>query len=430
MTTPLIDKIRAVPETAVRLFLGAQVEREDGVYVISIDGRVHRVTPDVYDEAEAIVRALKIRDRRVEFASDVLELRHDAEDLHLESLTNLNGAPKILFVPSGQIASAYYRAMLPADRMKEAGLAVSDFTARVDLGKVMRYQILWIQLVSAPILLEIAKRAKEAGIKIIYDVDDKFDVIPEENPSAAVYVHEKQAEIWRLIELADLVTVSTKNLADHVGSRAKRVQMLPNLIPAAAWPERHVRDRDIFRILWAGSPTHKRDLAIVASALRSMLADHAGKVRFTLFGDRLPESLVAVRGFVDLMPFTDFEAYADTLAGAAADLAIAPLEASEFNSAKSAVKALEYGACGYPMLLSPVGEYPEVVKAGLPAGLVEDAHWRDALEFHHGYWKSGTNALSDKGKACQRWVRDNRCLLKTNAKQWADVARELLKGDV
>jgi glycosyltransferase involved in cell wall biosynthesis len=416
------DMIRDVPETAVRLFLGASIEAGDGLYTIGLDGRKFTVTADVYEKAENVARALAIRERSIQYASDVLELRHDAEDIFLNEFFQKD-VPRVLFVPSGEMASAFYRARLPADIATGKGTLVSGWTDRLDLSKAMRYDILWIQLVSSPIILSIAQAAKEQGIKIVYDFDDRFDSILPDNPAAAVYVREKQDEIWTLIEMADMVTVSTEPLADFVRTRfpEKDVRVLPNYVPASICPRKAELDPKVFKILWAGSPTHRKDLAIMAPALHDVLAAHKGAVKFYCFGETMPEALVPVREHVELMKFVPFVDYMDELTAVGADLMVAPLTDNEFNASKSAVKALEAAACGYPILMSPVGEYPELVKAGFPGTLVPDDQWKAAFELSINF----RDKLSERGKSAKEWTVKNRCIISSNATPWVEAAKAL-----
>lgn len=419
----LIDHLRAAPEAAVRLLLGACIRREDGSFVLTLEGRETRVSPEVLEAAREVAGRISQRPRGPLGAQDILELRHEAEDLFLERLFGKSGLPRVLFVPAGISASGFYRAMWPADLMHGEG-ALAHFTRSLDLAKALRYDILWIQLVTTPILLEIVLKAQAAGVRLVYDVDDRLDAIPGENQAITVYgTPEKQAEIRAITQAADLVTVSTAPLAAHMAVTARRVLVLPNMIPANVWPRGHPPDPRTVRILWAGSPTHKRDLAIAAPAIRDVLIRHAGRVRFTLFGERLPEALAEVYGQVDLREPVDFEDYADALASIGADFAIAPLEPNAFNESKSAIKALEYAAAGYPMLLSPVGEYPDVVAEGLPAELVPRDGWEAALERMIARTSKERRQLGD---ASTRWVCARRCIGTSKARQWTEAARALL----
>ncbi|MGI0150059.1 MAG: hypothetical protein ACREDF_11090 [Thermoplasmata archaeon] len=433
--TAMIDMIRGVPEAAVRMWCGQyakdlRVQEIDDSVQITYEGRGTVFPRDVFELAKEVVKILSIRPRLLRTVQDVLEIRHDAENIFTDIIFNRAHLPKVLFVPAGVAASAFYRAMIPADLMREIGTIVSHFTMNLDLYKAVRYDVLWVQLITAPTLIEIVRKAKEQGLKIVYDIDDRLDAIPEENQAVSVYGNpEKQAEIRTMIELADLVTVSTVPLGQSILKKhpGKWVKVLPNMMTANVAPRRHPPNPKFVRILWAGSPTHKRDLAIVAPALRNVLQRHAGKVRFTCFGERLPEALSGCYDWIDLQEPVDFESYHDRLATIAADFAIAPLEKNEFNFSKSAIKSLEYASAGYPMLLSPVGEYPSVVEAGLPARLVGDKDWERSIEDMISLTREERERL---GKASIEWVCKHRCMGSTRASAWVDAILDLTNRKV
>ncbi len=420
--TPLIDLIRFVPEIAVRLALGATVKRSKGVVTLKFQGEEFRCDETAFRHAYGVAKALSIDDSPVNTVADILKLRHKAEDLFIEHLLlGSSGIPQILFVPSGSVmSSAVVRARGPAHVLTDRHLAIAHCTDTLDLAKALRYQVLWIQLSSNTLMYLTAVRAKAAGVKIVYDVDDKFDAILPDNPAAAIYVEQKLADVWRMVELADVVTVSTENLAEHIRPRNPNVKVLRNEIIASLWPRAAAKPLDFTRILWAGSPTHKRDLDIVAPALLKILLEGQGKVRFTCFGDQPPDSLAPAQKFIDLMPFVAIDDYGDALAGVGAHIAIAPLEKNSFNDAKSAIKYLEYSACGYPSLLSPVGEYIELPE-GASRLLVPDTEWENALRYAMG----DLPGMAEMGERAKAWTRENRCVIKSSAKKWVEVVHEL-----
>ena len=425
----LIDMIRTVPEVAVRLWSGGQVSPfDDGVRIL-FENREITVASEVFEQAQSVAKTLAIRwgSRKLYGIIDVLELRHAAEDVFMENVFKKSDCPSVLFIPAGVTASGYYRAMIPADIMNEGGRVMSNWTSKVDIAKVLRYDVLWVQLITAGVLNEIVRQAKKEGVKIVYDIDDRLDAIPDENQAKNVYgVPEKQAEIAEMIALADLVTVTTEPLARHIAEKHKRpVRILPNMVTANVAPRRHAPNPDFVRILWAGSATHKRDLAIMGAAMRQLLIERNGKVRFTLFGERLPDILADCHKWVDLKKPVDFEEYHDELAELAADFGIVPLENNEFNTGKSGLKGLEYASAGYPVLCSPAAEYPSMVEAGFPAEIVQDGCWLEALRRMVDRTRAERDAM---GKLCLDWVMRNRCMGQNKAAQWADVVTDLVKG--
>lgn len=426
----LIDMIRTVPEVAVRLWAGGFAAPSDDGIRINFEDRSLIVPQEVHEAAVLVAKSLSIRwgSRMLRNIQDVLELRHAAEDVFMDQLFRREGVPSVLFIPAGKTASGYYRAMIPSDIAYEGGKIVSHWTASIDLSKALRYNILWVQLITSHILFEIIKKAKSQGVRIVYDIDDRLDSIPADNQAGSVYgTPEKQAEILSMLRIADLVTVSTEPLAEHLRECGiENVRVVRNQMTANVAPRRHPPNPAFTRILWAGSPTHKHDLAIVAPAIRNILKRHAGKVRFTCMGERLPEALADCYDYVDLKEPVDFADYHDTIASIAADFGIAPLQVNPFNDSKSAIKALEYASAGYPMLLSPVGEYPNIVADGFPAVLVADDQWEMAIERMISMSREERDAL---GKRCTKWVIENRCIGTTHASQWADVVLDLMKTE-
>jgi hypothetical protein len=68
---------------------------------------------------------------------------------------------------------------------------------------------------------------------------------------------------------------------------------------------------------------------------------------------------------------------------AGVDIGIVPLEARDYNRAKSALKGMEYAACGIPFVASPSPEYAWLGCGILAGASLEDqspAAWQAALE--------------------------------------------------
>ncbi len=426
MTISLIDQLRTVPEIACRLYLGAEKVQANGAYIVRLDGEEHKIPLEIFNECDKIAQTLKVRERRVEYASDVLNLRHDAEDLFLENILG-EKALKILFVPAGHGAGRFYRSRLPAEFLGQGNFDVlPHHTDCLDLSKALRYDVLLIQLAAVPLLYEIAKAAQENGVRVVYDIDDRWDAIPDGIPGKDMFETETVTNIEKMIALADLVTVSTEPLREFVLTKgAKRVEVIKNNVPTPILPSRATGDGEVFRILWAGSPSHRQDLEVMAPALCRVLAQGKGKVRFTCFGEKPPESLEGVFKYVDTIRFVDFADYAQTLAEVGADVAIAPLVDNDFNACKSGVKFLEYATAGYPGLYSPVGEYAYLRDIGAPIRTVENGEWENVL--NDLIYNVTRKWLKDEGEKAQKWVKSNRCLAASKAKEWFQVAQEAIK---
>lgn len=139
--------------------------------------------------------------------------------------------------------------------------------------------------------------------------------------------------------------------------------------------------RDLVLGYFSGTPTHDRDFAVAASALRQVLRRHprvrlliAGPLAFGRtfadFGDR-----VLVR---ETVPWTRLAARV-----ASVDVNLAPLTWTErFSAAKGELKYIEAGAVGVPTVASPTPAFRHAIATDGATGLLaaHDEDWIQALE--------------------------------------------------
>jgi hypothetical protein len=251
---------------------------------------------------------------------------------------------------------------------------------------------------------------RSAGIGVVYDVDDALDLIEPGNPCYSS-TRERLERYERFLEAADVVTVSTPELAEHLLiAYGVTARVLPNSVDPEEWPGQKELARpwaehpDGFRVEqvrvgWSGGPTHFSDLGNVLDAIRdaqkrqafkfviqgitdqpSLDAMHAdlfarfGKVNGKLmqgsdFGRRMQWFLQELhRSKVDyeFHPAVPSDQHAAKLAELNIDIGIAPLQDSPFNRSKSAIKYYEWAMCGAVVLASAVlpyvAEVPQVCK--------------------------------------------------------------------
>ena len=314
------------------------------------------------------------------------------------------GRPAVLCHPSTG-ASGFYRTLFPLSLVSEQGEIDVVFTPKEPrLEEILRYSVLWIQIAATGSLLTAARVAKAAGVKIVYEIDDAFWAPPAGHQAEQYCTPERIDRMWRMVEIADQVVTTTTRMASPLASRSHSTPIvLPNCLPARMWP---ARKRPVSgRILWAGSPTHAEDLESIAEPL-GRVVDQFPEAHLVLFGQDAPESVRrAVRGRVEQLPWVEFDEYPEALAGAAAVVALAPLVDNAFNRCKSAIKAVDYGACGYPVIASPVGEYAEVLAPGVTGWLAQtSADWHQRIL----QVLQAPEAADPVGRALRTWVLEHR----------------------
>ncbi len=239
--------------------------------------------------------------------------------------------------------------------------------------------------------------SRRLGVETIWEVDDLiFDLdLYRQNANLRALPAAEQRDLLagaalyrRAMLAADRTVASTATLAAAM-SRAtgKPCDIVENALDRETLDfARHAREAASERpasdtvviVYGSGTSTHDADFAMAApSLLRMMRAD--SRIVLRLVGPlRIPAGFAAVSGRIERVAFTNYRAYLAVLA--AADIAIAPLEATVFNDAKSNIKLIEAAIVGLPCVCSPCAEFARVITHGVDGLLAgPDTEWFDQL---------------------------------------------------
>ena len=150
-------------------------------------------------------------------------------------------------------------------------------------------------------------------------------------------------------------------------------------VASALRRERRRTEGPLTIVYGSGTKTHDADFAVAAPAIERLLRAHPA-LRLRIIGDlNLPDSLARFAGRIERLAGTNYVAYLRLLCEA--DIAIAPLEATLFNDAKSNIKFLEAAILGMPSVCSPRAAFRDVVVQDRNGLLAEtDADWEQALD--------------------------------------------------
>lgn len=205
---------------------------------------------------------------------------------------------------------------------------------------------------------ELFHMAKAAGVKIIVDVDDWWQ-LDYHHIAYSDYQKNNVPELQiRHIEHADLVTTTHERLQSKIKPYNERCIITPNAIPDHEYFTVNHSESALPRIFWQGSITHEKDIAILKNPFKRLQgcgAIIAGYTRNDVWdkmvnaftdGLRLPGMILP-----GLPPWQYYSNYAH------ADICLAPLLKSEFNSMKSNLKVLEAAHAGLPIVCSQVDPY-------------------------------------------------------------------------
>lgn len=249
--------------------------------------------------------------------------------------------------------------------------------------------------------------------KLVVDTDDDADAVQAMNLAYKDY--HPGAGVVRIMRAqyreADLVTASTKHLADVVSKYNPNVVYVPNVVDprlhgAVVAREKEARHRGDIRIYWGGGAGHYEDLETIKDALiRIVQEDERVKLVFSNFVPAWAANLPAFRAF--MIPFAHLNAYARVLKWICADIAIAPLCDNPFNKAKSHVKYLDYAMAGIPGVYQDMEPYETVADGvtGLKARTQND--WYESIKaLIEDEGLRGSIAADAKRDVLENWTTD------------------------
>lgn len=225
---------------------------------------------------------------------------------------------------------------------------------------------------------DVIPMLQREGIKVVVDVDDRFDRIDRDNIAYPAYDPTKSTiHNFNWVELAcrraDVVTCATPALMARY-SFGHGV-LLPNLVP-----ERYLNVRAETRFAtvgWSGTvETHPTDLQVTAGAVGRILDDTGWSFHHIGTGKGVKDALKLSMeptnsGWV---PFAD---YADRMGEVS--IGIVPLVDTKFNQAKSCLKMIEYAALGVPVIASATPDNDRMRKLGVGVTVKHPAQWERTL---------------------------------------------------
>jgi Glycosyl transferases group 1 len=289
-----------------------------------------------------------------------------------------------IFGWSADAGTSFWRMCLPFGELAKRGhdVMVDDrMPACVQRGEV---DVLVASRTAKPGPSQTFQRlAREAKMLCVYETDDDtFSITPDNRPAKAFFDADILANVRANLACAHLVTTSTPHLAEVLSAyTSAQVVVLPNRVPRwlTELPAPWEREPDPLVVGHTGGASHVRDFGECAKSLRSWLQRQGGRAEFHAIGYDSTARVATIRGRARHTGWTtDVDAY---LRGIDFGVGLAPLRDTEFARSKSALKAMEYGALGIPVIASAVSPYDGYVRHGETGFLCSTARdWRDALD--------------------------------------------------
>lgn len=292
--------------------------------------------------------------------------------------------------PSDQTGCGAYRCIWPGEALAAEGKPVQviprppeirvDSNNNVQGISVQGANIVVFQRPASVQMQQVIPILRSNGVKVIIDMDDSLSKIHPRNRVFKMYdPRENHRRNWMhaqtACEMADLVTVTTEALAEEYGQKGNAV-IIQNHVPKRYLDiPRPVNEIPI--VGWAGwTHNHPEDLVVTRGMINQVLVETGAK--FAAFGDVDIFSHLGIRAkgtHHELWNFERLLEYPKRLVGF--DIGIVPLANSAFNQGKSWLKGLEYASLGIIPIVSPIGDYPNLIDLGVAIPAATPKEWYD-----------------------------------------------------
>jgi glycosyltransferase involved in cell wall biosynthesis len=217
----------------------------------------------------------------------------------------------------------------------------------------------------------LAAHARDTGATLVFDLDDELLNIPRSHPDA-LELRPQAKVVRRMLDVADVVWLSTPGLAERLSAIRPDATVIPNALDERIWtpPVMLSADQPV-RILCMGTSTHDRDFAMIEGALSRLKAEYDDRVAIDIVGMTTRNDLPSGLNRIGL-PANARRSYAGfvnwlTTVNPPWHIGLAPLLNTPFNLCKSPIKAMDYAALGLVVLASDTPVYRGSIADG-PAG--------------------------------------------------------------
>ena len=185
---------------------------------------------------------------------------------------------------------------------------------------------------------------------------------------------------------ADYITCSTPTLKSYLDTYGLPVSLRENKLPRRLFAnESEIRSKhnnETIRLIYAsGTATHVRDFSVASGPLLKFVQSNINDVELTFLGTT-SAMLRAFQPYCRETRQIGMLSFGDMLTELSKhDALLVPLEATEFNDAKSNIKFIEAASQGVPVIASPVEEFQRTIQHGVNGWLCSSGQdWINTLQ--------------------------------------------------
>jgi len=307
-----------------------------------------------------------------------------------------------------------YRVKDPLNKMKQLRMADVKMVGNIGQdteGEIKKSDVVYFGRAASDNILKTINIVHSFKKKVVFDLDDDiFDISPYSQHYARLGImgmeikapNGEVSTMWedgrhgfdisdnrrfrasfvKVLQKVDAVTVTTQPLKELYSKFNRNVHVNPNSIDMYRWRTERIPKPEGWpvRLLYTGAANHQLDVVEMMPVLVELQRAHMD-LRIAFVGTdwkSVKNELDYTR--VDVHPWVDYEAYPYLLKSINADIGIAPIQRTFFDSCRSAIKYYEYSAIGIPTVATDFGPYKREMIDGKTGFLVDsDKEWFDRI---------------------------------------------------
>jgi glycosyltransferase involved in cell wall biosynthesis len=225
----------------------------------------------------------------------------------------------------------------------------------------------------------LARRVLAGSRRTLFDFDDAIYTRPG-RPHSFLTSWRDRRRLRPWLQEAGVVTAANQVLADYARQFRQDVAVIPMAVDLDIWkppvrndrPPRAVGPTVGPTIGWTGAPVNLPDLERLEPVLAAFLAKYPS-ARLAVSSGRKPR----LQCPFDYHPF---QPGAEPEFVRRLDIGLLPLGNDEFSRGKSPIKALQYLACGVPVVGNVFGATAEILNPSNSLAVSSEQDWMTALE--------------------------------------------------
>jgi glycosyltransferase involved in cell wall biosynthesis len=236
------------------------------------------------------------------------------------------------------------------------------------------YDMALIHREAYPIGPPLIERWLANRVPIIYDFDDAVYLPNTSDANKMIGFLKRPAKIAEVLRLSTEVIAGNSHLGDYARRYSTHVNVIPTCVDTDVWKPAADGPRNGPPVIgWIGTPTTTPYLMGLLDVFAALAKDHDFVLRVS--GSVAPVAMPGVR--VENEPWS---LQKETVLFNTCDIGVYPLPNDEWTLGKCGFKAIQFMACGVPVVASPVGVNNDIVEDGVSGLLANtEAEWRDRL---------------------------------------------------